>query len=422
MDIGADYSHLYANKIIKNRKKVFTDGLSCAKRCEISLSELQDVMQQNHENNISALLLGGERTDFFVTQDSRKYGTSFDQQQENCRDIVLSFDSAYVRYVKKYTVGEMQYRKISLHTARVFDTMSQYRAAMRISMSPLRMYQVSLGGAMIVGMVSMSMIYKNLGANAFAQDAEDVMAGTDDKATTIVLEDSKVEPIVSVNDKNDDATDSAIEKNETIIDPKIEAVAVQEAVEQSTPSIIMADIVAKENTTEGESGLPTKEVVTNSIDSAVKAVNEDIKEIVSTKSLEELAQEVTAGHPIEKMLPYILEQDPEVAKYLIAISVQESGMGEHVPVLDGQDCYNYWGYRSVRKLMGTGGHTCFNSRQDAVESVGKRIHELIYEYDRKTASRLVVWKCGSTCDGHSQESVDRWINVVDSYHSKLSTN
>jgi hypothetical protein len=126
------------------------------------------------------------------------------------------------------------------------------------------------------------------------------------------------------------------------------------------------------------------------------------------------------GYPIEKMLPYILKQDPEVAKYLIAMAKQESQWGKRVPVLNGQDCYNYWGFRSKRKLMGSGGHTCFNSRKDAVETVGRRIHELIYEYDRKTAERLIVWKCGNSCAGHSPEGVSRWIGTVDTYYQRLS--
>lgn len=136
--------------------------------------------------------------------------------------------------------------------------------------------------------------------------------------------------------------------------------------------------------------------------------------------MEREAKEMVEGYPIEKMLPYILEQDSEVAKYLIAMAKQESQWGKRVPVLNGQDCYNYWGFRSKRKLMGSGGHTCFNSRKDAVETVGRRIHELIYEYDRKTAERLIVWKCGSSCAGHSQEGVDRWIGTVGSYHKALS--
>ncbi len=164
------------------------------------------------------------------------------------------------------------------------------------------------------------------------------------------------------------------------------------------------------------------QVVTKSVDSVVKKEDVTESESISEKTLEELAYETVKGHPIEKMLPYILEQDPEVAKYFIAISKQESGFGEHVPVLNGQDCYNYLGYRGKRKLMGTGGHTCFNSRKDAVETISKRIKTLIYDQDQNTARKLVgTWKCGSKdCAGHSKESVDRWVGSVGSTYDQLS--
>ncbi len=137
------------------------------------------------------------------------------------------------------------------------------------------------------------------------------------------------------------------------------------------------------------------------------------------KELEIKIRDMVVGQPIENMIPYILEQDYYVAAYLIAIAKKESQWGSRVPILNGKDCYNYWGYRGNRDLMGSAGHTCFNSRKDAVETVGKRLDNLIYEQNKKTASDLIVWKCGSTCEDHSQAGVDSWIDVVDMYYSKL---
>lgn len=93
---------------------------------------------------------------------------------------------------------------------------------------------------------------------------------------------------------------------------------------------------------------------------------------------------MVAGYPIESMLPFILEKDRITATFLIGIAKKESNWGRRVPVLDGQDCYNYWGFRERRRLMGTGGHTCFNGKKDAVDSVSKRIENLIYDYERNT--------------------------------------
>jgi hypothetical protein len=140
------------------------------------------------------------------------------------------------------------------------------------------------------------------------------------------------------------------------------------------------------------------------------------------QELEKKMREMVAGYPIENMLPYILEQDYYVAAYLIAIAKQESQWGKHSPVLNGKDCYNYWGYRENRDLMGSAGHTCFNSRKDAVETVGARLDKLLYKYNRQTPSSLIVWKCGSSCDGHSQVGVNRWINTVNMYYNKLVNN
>ncbi len=134
---------------------------------------------------------------------------------------------------------------------------------------------------------------------------------------------------------------------------------------------------------------------------------------------EKKAKEMVKGYPIEKMLPYIFNQDIEVASYLIAIAKQESNWGKRKPVLNGKDCYNYWGYRAKREKMGSGGHTCFSSREDAVNTVGKRIHKLVYDYNKKTAKDMIIWKCGKSCSGHSSEGVNRWINTVSTYKKSL---
>ncbi len=137
--------------------------------------------------------------------------------------------------------------------------------------------------------------------------------------------------------------------------------------------------------------------------------------------LEEEIQKMVKGYPIEKMVPYILEKDKIVAAFLIGIAKKESDWGKHVPVLQGQDCYNYWGYRGQRRLMGTGGHTCFNSRKDAVDTVAKRIEFLVSNNKLNTPAKMVIWKCGSDCEatgGH--EAARKWISDVETYFEKLN--
>ncbi len=134
---------------------------------------------------------------------------------------------------------------------------------------------------------------------------------------------------------------------------------------------------------------------------------------------QENVRNLVKGHPIEEMLPYIFEKDRVTAAFLIGIAKKESNWGKRRPVLEGQDCFNYWGYRGQRRLMGSGGHTCFNSRKDAVDTVAKRLETLINSERLNTPAKLIVWKCGMSCEGHGRESVEKWIADVDAYYSEM---
>jgi hypothetical protein len=155
-------------------------------------------------------------------------------------------------------------------------------------------------------------------------------------------------------------------------------------------------------------------------DADIQSIMDLLATVSEKDQFEQRLQSMVAGYPIESMLPVILEQDRNVAIFLVSIAKKESNWGKRVPVLDGQDCYNYWGYRGIRKLMGTGGHTCFNSRRDAVETVAKRIKTLTEEKGLNTPQKLIVWKCGSSCAAHDPSSVRKWISDVDLYFSALS--
>ena len=141
---------------------------------------------------------------------------------------------------------------------------------------------------------------------------------------------------------------------------------------------------------------------------------------VTKEKYEESIRNMVKGYPVEAMLPYIFEQDRLTAAFLIGIAKKESNWGKRVPVLENQDCFNYWGYRGVRRMMGSGGHTCFNSREDAVETVAKRLNTLIHSEKLDTPEKMIIWKCGFSCQGHSRESVKKWISDVDMYFSQLN--
>ena len=142
----------------------------------------------------------------------------------------------------------------------------------------------------------------------------------------------------------------------------------------------------------------------------------DFKKEQLTKDL----QTVVKGSPIEMMIPYIATKDRKTAAYLIGIAKKESNWGNRKPVLNGQDCYNYWGFRAQRERMGSGGHTCFDNPREAVDVVSKRIAEIIDRNDVESAKDMLVWKCGSNCAvTGGQIAADKWASDVDLYAGKV---
>jgi hypothetical protein len=140
------------------------------------------------------------------------------------------------------------------------------------------------------------------------------------------------------------------------------------------------------------------------------------KEVVAEK-----IREMTKGYPIEKMASEIASKDKVIAAFLVGIAMKESTWGKHVPVLNGEDCYNYWGYRGKRARMGTGGHTCFDSRKDAVDTVSKRLEFLVNNEKITTPDKMVtVWKCGYDCSWDDKKNVQKWISDVDKYFDKFN--
>ena len=178
------------------------------------------------------------------------------------------------------------------------------------------------------------------------------------------------------------------------------AAQTSQVVSANTPQVLGAD-------TSSDSEEFTKQVL-------------EIEQANDQKALEKEMDEMVKGYPIEKMVPYIAKQDRTVAAFMIAIAKQESSWGQHVPLLNGQDCYNYWGYRGQRVLMGTGGHTCFNSPQDAVDTVSKRIATLVEENGNNTPAKMVnTWKCGTSCAG--DKGAQNWVSDVTTYFDQLKT-
>lgn len=135
--------------------------------------------------------------------------------------------------------------------------------------------------------------------------------------------------------------------------------------------------------------------------------------------LEGEIREVVSGYPIEEMAPVIAEYDREVAALIVGIAKKESDFGKHAPTLAGRDCRNYWGLKGSGSLGTAMGYACFGSSDEAARAVGDRISELVEKRQTSNPEKLTVWKCGSSCAGHSPESVRSWISGVRTYYDKI---
>lgn len=154
---------------------------------------------------------------------------------------------------------------------------------------------------------------------------------------------------------------------------------------------------------------------------AGKRVFDSMTEALSSRSSlpvewVEKAQALVVGHPIERMIPYIAEQNEVTATYLVAIAKKESNWGVSAPEKDGRDCYNYWGYRGSEDPTDSG-YSCFRTPEQAVLIVGRRLSELIAQ-QLDTPRELVVWKRGFL-DTPLDTASAKWVSDVDWYVRKF---
>ena len=138
--------------------------------------------------------------------------------------------------------------------------------------------------------------------------------------------------------------------------------------------------------------------------------------------MEQNINRLTQGYPIEKMTRLIASQNKTTAAFLVSVAKQESDWGKHVPVLNGQDCYNYWGYRGQASRMSREGFTCFDNPQQAVQTIAKRFNNLINNSNLDTPQKMVVWECGHDCANRPDQETSGWINGVSYYFNQLSPN
>lgn len=147
------------------------------------------------------------------------------------------------------------------------------------------------------------------------------------------------------------------------------------------------------------------------------SLDEDILTIKKSEEMRNKINELVKDTPMEAMVDDIVKRDKIVAAFLLGIGMKESKYGIYSPKKDGNDCYNYWGYRGKENKTASG-YSCFDSPEHAVQVVGDRIEELV-GYGRDTPEKMIVWKCGYSCEGHGEESVKKWIADVGINFRKL---
>ena len=353
-------------KIDGKQTRFFLDSVLSRKRDEkkkkVSLKGKLKIIKENRLKPGSILFSRGKRIKAFFTEDSKLYITprEYDliKNGKRLNRKIKQWDSLSARIAADYICycprqESFLYKQFLERCGRITENLAGQSNSLIKHLSPPRIWNASIIGAILLGMVSMSMIYRYLGQEV---SAGSVYSGSSNK-----------EKVISAGLPEPQVLGEESEKGET------------------SDSDIVEDL-----------------------------------EKLEKEELEKKVRKMVKGYPIEKMVPYIMKKDKTVIAFLISIAKKESNWGKRVPVLNGQDCYNYWGYKGRRKLMGSGGHTCFNSRKDAVDTVAKRLNWLINSKKLDTPREMVIWKCGSSCAGHSRRSVRKWINDVDIYFEKLN--
>jgi hypothetical protein len=322
-------------------------------------------VSRNIEKNKSNLFSRGRKTDSFFTEDSKLYITPKEYRQiqnkiklnrttRNWDSLSSKIVKDYQKYRKPKKEKDVLYDILSNRLERIKEDISEKSQLVFGTFTLKRAWNFSIVAAILFGMFSMTLIYRYLGEGVSA----DKLVSTNNQVQEIQVDKSAV---LGAQDSKDEDSDSDSIK-------------------------YIEDIIQK---------------------------NENQKQ----EEFQDEIEKMVKGYPIEKMVPLIAKKDRIVAAFIIGIARQESQWGKHIPVYQGKDCYNYWGYRG-KNPVGTGGHSCFASPQDAVDTVAKRIEWLVKNDELNTPSKMSIWKCGSACE--NDKNVKNWINNVDLYFRKLN--
>jgi len=351
------------------KKSIRVDGLAKTDN-QIKFFDLSLAKYVIKHKKASILFSKKGRTKAFFTQDSKLYITPEEyrriQRGERLARIVDRLDSLHARVFENSKIYETGGNdRLQLFLRRKYAQFREYATNLAADSSQkitaVKLWNLSIVGAVIFGMFTMTMIYRYLGQGVSAQ----------------------------------------IQNNQLSSQEEVSQIATQLAEEE-------ARVLGKTTALELNASIDA-----DSITSLLSEENEK-------KNLEEEIREMVKGYPIEAMVPEIVKYERIVAAFIVGIAKKESGWGVRVPVYQGQDCFNYWGYRG-KNPVGTGGHSCFSSPKDAVDTVAKRLAFLVANKKLNTPDKMVIWKCGSDCNATGgQAAANKWIKDVDMYFGKLN--
>ena len=154
--------------------------------------------------------------------------------------------------------------------------------------------------------------------------------------------------------------------------------------------------------------------------------NEDYKKVLaksgSGEDQNDLKKDVASivkNTPMSTMVDAISKKPRPVAAFIVGIAMKESKFGVYSPKKGGRDCYNYWGFKGGGPTA-AGGYSCFASPEQAVDAVGGKIEKMVAKGIR-TPAQAISWKCGSSCAGHGQANVQKWISDVAINFNKINS-
>lgn len=357
----------------KQKNNVSLDGLVKKKNKKAFLDLPMSRYVSKYKNSSIFFSKRGIVSTFF-TQDSKLYITPAEYRRiekgEKIVRVKNRLDSVLSRKFEKtriYSIGRRDV--ISINIQKRYSSLKNYvndliTGAVQ-GVSVVRMWNLSIVGAVIFGMLTMTMIYRYLGQNVSAAIQDNVAMGQWQAEPESLNTDNGEGNIVGISDSKTEAMDDM-----------------------------------------------DTEFVTRLLQKSEKEINREV--------FEQELREMVKGYPIEAMVPEIAKQDRTVAAFIVAIAKKESAWGKRVPVYKGRDCYNYWGYRG-KNAVGSGGHSCFASPKDAVDTVAKRIGFLVSNKKLNTPDKMVIWKCGSDCSvTGGQAAANKWISDVAMYFNKLN--